>query len=73
MHVVEHLADLGLHPDDIDLLICTHFDIDHVGYHDTFGTRSSLFSANTTSERATVMRGMPSHAPTGIIRRYATG
>jgi N-acyl homoserine lactone hydrolase len=34
--VVEHLADLGLHPDDIDVLICTHFDIDHVGYHDAF-------------------------------------
>src|SRR5712692_1256254 len=34
--VLEHLADLGLHPDDIDLLICTHFDIDHAGYHDAF-------------------------------------
>src|SRR5260370_17181137 len=34
--VLEHLADLGLHPDDIDMLICTHFDIDHAGYHDAF-------------------------------------
>jgi N-acyl homoserine lactone hydrolase len=34
--VIEHLAALGLHPDDIDLLICTHFDIDHAGYHDAF-------------------------------------
>ncbi len=35
-NVLEHLTDLGLHPDDIDLLICTHFDVDHAGYHDTF-------------------------------------
>src|SRR6266498_5722649 len=35
-NVLEHLADLGLHPDDIDLLICTHFDVDHAGYHDAF-------------------------------------
>ncbi|HLZ61949.1 MAG TPA: N-acyl homoserine lactonase family protein [Ktedonosporobacter sp.] len=34
--VIECLADLGLHPDDIDILICTHFDIDHAGYHDAF-------------------------------------
>jgi N-acyl homoserine lactone hydrolase len=35
-NVLEHLADLGLSPDDIDLLICTHFDVDHAGYHDAF-------------------------------------
>ena len=35
-NVLEHLADLGLHPDDIDLMICTHFDPDHAGYHDAF-------------------------------------
>lgn len=35
-NVLEHLAELGLHPDDITLLICTHFDVDHAGYHDTF-------------------------------------
>lgn len=35
-NVIEQLSDLGLHPDDIDILICTHFDIDHVGYHDAF-------------------------------------
>ena len=34
--VIEHLGDLGLGPDDIDMLICTHFDVDHAGYHDTF-------------------------------------
>ncbi len=34
--VIEHLAELGLKPDDIDILICTHFDVDHVGYNDAF-------------------------------------
>lgn len=35
-HVLKHLAELGLQPGDIDLLICTHFDVDHAGYHDAF-------------------------------------
>ena len=40
-NVLEHLSELGLQPDDIDMLICTHFDIDHVGYHDAF-TKAEL-------------------------------
>ena len=40
-NVIEQLRDLGLSPQDIDFLICTHFDIDHVGYHDAF-TRAEL-------------------------------
>jgi N-acyl homoserine lactone hydrolase len=35
-NVVEQLQNLGLHPENIDMLICTHFDIDHVGYNDVF-------------------------------------
>jgi glyoxylase-like metal-dependent hydrolase (beta-lactamase superfamily II) len=35
-NVVEQLALLGLHPGNIDLLICTHFDTDHTGYHAHF-------------------------------------
>jgi N-acyl homoserine lactone hydrolase len=35
-NVIEQLADLGLHPDDIHMLICSHFDVDHAGYHDAF-------------------------------------
>jgi N-acyl homoserine lactone hydrolase len=34
--VIEHLAALGLCPEDIDTLICTHFDVDHAGYHESF-------------------------------------
>lgn len=36
MHVVEHLDALGIAPEQIDTVICTHFDIDHVGYHASF-------------------------------------
>jgi N-acyl homoserine lactone hydrolase len=34
--VLEQLAQLGLGPGDIDVLICTHFDTDHTGYHAAF-------------------------------------
>ncbi len=34
--VLEHLADLGLRPDDIDTVVCTHLDVDHAGHHDAF-------------------------------------
>jgi N-acyl homoserine lactone hydrolase len=34
--VFEQLATLYLDPDDIDVVICTHFDVDHAGYHDQF-------------------------------------
>jgi N-acyl homoserine lactone hydrolase len=35
-NVLECLAALGLHPDDINILICTHFDVDHAGNNDLF-------------------------------------
>lgn len=35
-NVVEQLAALGIAPDDVETVICTHFDIDHVGYHAEF-------------------------------------
>jgi N-acyl homoserine lactone hydrolase len=50
-NVIAHLAALGLRPDDIDLLICTHFDIDHAGYHDAF-TRAELVVQRAHYERA---------------------
>lgn len=34
--VTEHLAALGLSPERIDVVICSHFDSDHVGAHDLF-------------------------------------
>jgi N-acyl homoserine lactone hydrolase len=35
-NVLAHLAELGLTPQDIDIVITTHYDIDHVGYHASF-------------------------------------
>jgi N-acyl homoserine lactone hydrolase len=35
-NVIEQLATLGLTPDEIDMVISTHFDMDHAGYHDAF-------------------------------------
>lgn len=34
--VLEHLEALGLPPSAIGTVICTHFDVDHAGYHDRF-------------------------------------
>lgn len=34
--VLEQLAQIGLQPDDIQLLVGTHFDGDHAGNHDAF-------------------------------------
>jgi N-acyl homoserine lactone hydrolase len=34
--VIEHLADLGLKPEDIDTVISTHYDGDHAGRHAAF-------------------------------------
>ncbi|QBD75054.1 N-acyl homoserine lactonase family protein [Ktedonosporobacter rubrisoli] len=34
--VLAQLAMLGLQPQDIDMLICTHFDVDHSGHHSAF-------------------------------------
>jgi N-acyl homoserine lactone hydrolase len=35
-NVLEHLGGLNLRSQDIDILICTHFDVDHAGYHEHF-------------------------------------
>ena len=34
--VIEQLASIGLHPDDIATVISTHYDIDHAGRHAAF-------------------------------------
>ena len=36
LSVIEQFAKLGLKPSDIDILICTHFDVDHAGNHALF-------------------------------------
>ena len=34
--VLAHLKEIGVSPGDIDFVICSHFDVDHAGYHDAF-------------------------------------
>jgi len=35
-NVIEQLTQIGLQSDDIDTLVCTHFDMDHSGQHAAF-------------------------------------
>jgi N-acyl homoserine lactone hydrolase len=35
-NVLENLAQLNVRPQEVDTVICTHFDVDHCGYHDAF-------------------------------------
>lgn len=39
---VNRLAELGLEPDDIDILVSTHFHFDHAGNHADFGASRIL-------------------------------
>lgn len=50
-NVVDQLAQIGLRPSDIDLLICTHFDADHTGYHALF-TNAELIAQHRDYESA---------------------
>jgi N-acyl homoserine lactone hydrolase len=59
-NVLEHLSELGLRPTDIDILICTHFDVDHAGYHDHF-TNAELIVQRSHYELA--RNGHPRFAP----------
>ena len=60
-NVIEVLDTLGLRPENIDMLICTHFDPDHSGYHDAF-TRAELVVQR--EHYALAKSGHPRFAPT---------
>jgi N-acyl homoserine lactone hydrolase len=34
--VVNRLAEIGLKPSDVDIVVCSHLDVDHAGCHDAF-------------------------------------
>ncbi len=59
--VITQLAAIGLRPDDIDVLICSHFDTDHAGSHDAF-TKAELIVQRAHYELAT--SGHPRFAAT---------
>ncbi len=35
-NVLKHLEELGVRPEEIEMVICTHFDVDHVGFNEYF-------------------------------------
>jgi N-acyl homoserine lactone hydrolase len=53
--VVARLAELGVAPRDVDLLVSTHFDFDHCGRHDAFaavGTESVVQRSHLEAARS---------------------
>ena len=60
--IVSALAELGLQPDNIDILITTHFDPDHAGMNDAFpdaeivAQRDGYEEARNGQERAALTR-----------------
>jgi N-acyl homoserine lactone hydrolase len=63
-NVLEHLAELGLTPGDIDTVICTHFDVDHAGYHNAFANAEFIVQR----EHHDVARG--GHPRYSAARKY---
>ncbi len=65
--VVDQLAELGVRPEDVAIVICTHFDGDHAGNHDRFPRaefvvqRSHYEWARSGSERFERARGHWDH------------
>jgi N-acyl homoserine lactone hydrolase len=49
--VLEQLATIGLQPDDIDLVISTHYDFDHSGSHGAF-TKAKYIVQRSHHEQA---------------------
>jgi N-acyl homoserine lactone hydrolase len=74
--IVPRLAQLGLTPEDIDLLVSTHFDFDHCGRHDAF---AGLGIESVVQRRhLDVARSEPRHDPAlwdipGITYRAVDG
>lgn len=61
-YVVNGLASVGLQPDEIHYLVCTHFDPDHAGNHELFSRaelvvqRSYYGGARTGHARSQIVR-----------------
>ena len=60
-NVIEQLAMIDVQPTDIDLLICTHYDVDHAGNHGAF-PNARLIAQRQHYEVA--RNGHPRFAPT---------
>ena len=63
-YIVQRLATIGLRPDDIDFLICTHFDADHAGNHDLFS------SAELVVQRRHYEVARAGHLRSAVVREH---
>jgi len=76
--ITDHLATLGLVPEDIHYLIATHFDPDHAGAHDLFThaeivvQRSQYLAAKEGTDGRYVMNQSHWDAP-GLRYRFVDG
>ena len=61
--VIGYLADLGLRPDDIDIVICTHLDPDHAGQHTAFTRCEIRHPARTRRPGARRRRALRGRRP----------
>lgn len=50
--VVEQLASIGIAPEEIDTLVCTHYDLDHAGSNDKFLAAEHVVQRRQYSEAA---------------------
>lgn len=63
-YIINRLASIGLRPDDIDYLICTHFDADHAGNH-------KLFShATLIAQRRRYYTARSGHLRSAVVREH---
>ncbi len=70
-NVLEHLAELNVRPRDIDILVCTHFDVDHAGYHDAFTNAEFIVQREHYAWPATAIRASQPRARIGTTTRCA--
>lgn len=63
-YIVNRLASIGLKPDDIHFLICTHFDTDHAGNHELF-SRAELIVQRRHYEAARA-----GHLRSAVVREH---
>lgn len=75
--VVQQLATIGIQPDEIDTLICTHYDLDHAGSNDKFLAAEHVVQRRQYSEAAAgyerYQRSRPYWGAQGIRYRFVEG
>jgi N-acyl homoserine lactone hydrolase len=63
-YVVNQLASVGLRPDEMHYLVCTHFDPDHAGNHELF------YRAELLVQRSHYEVARAGHARSQVVREH---